>query len=668
MIGPNRLVLHRAVTVGEFRRMALQRVLDLLRTLMLAAQSRTEFHARRPTTLIQYRDLDALAAAVRDGLRELHGLAGSSAVLTDHLNPSETRTVGDLERALEPHLIVLQDVRTRDGGGLLVLNAFNQLLTVERQYCGTLASAAEQNCRVTADDSHVYFFVTEGHLDRTDFWKQGVEDTRFVASVSELLHEVREADRPPTAAESAIVQAAYEVLARGVAVAAPYRPLGVPGFKPTQTLLMLTDPGEGHLRVTCSDPAILKKPGAAVHIEHIDRDEGQDREQVEPYRLPAPINAAKVRLHVGSAAPCTAYIGRPVFENRSAGDGTFGHYDLDRLKSAHMTAGACTAMFLNGVAECKIGIERMTVKQAIDFMRGVAGNVFRDRHRQYLSAAFNIFSRLYDDRDAAEPRWVEDTRALCGFDKVTWDGANSKDFPSQPVLARTSDPILPHAFWVDLVHEAHAAGLTTYVSAGLEPQHMPLAVYAGLDGIGIGVKLHHFDTATRRMGELKPEAMIAVLDVAAAAQATELGQAARRLAQLDRLRSEKIVLSSQDEDLRGRLLDAMKSYQPPAPLSLTASDDAKSELVARMIEDGNTSPAAEQAKAVLEGLKHLDDIEVGSALENPLVGQIRRLEWARRRSLGFESATTYAGKIAELRAELDFRDRTASDAGPRRPG
>ena len=64
--------------------------------------------------------------------------------------------------------------------------------------------------------------------------------------------------------------------------------------------------------MTCQDPDLMK--GVTVHTEHIDRGTIKDKSLVEAYRLPAHINAAKVRLHVGPDAPCCAFIGRPVFE------------------------------------------------------------------------------------------------------------------------------------------------------------------------------------------------------------------------------------------------------------------------------------------------------------------------------------------------------------------
>ena len=46
--------------------------------------------------------------------------------------------------------------------------------------------------------------------------------------------------------------------------------------------------------------------------------------------------------------------------------------------------------------------------------------------------------------------------------------------------------IAGHEMLVQLVHEAHENGLICYVSAGIEDKHVPDAVIAGVDGIGIG--------------------------------------------------------------------------------------------------------------------------------------------------------------------------------------
>ena len=584
---PNSLSQHHAVPVFEFRRQALSRLLDMLRAFRRRWESRTLlFQARESVPLLQYQELDELSDAVKKEAARLI----QPDVLAERIYRDRGRgeapevSYAEIAKLLAGPTEILTDLtgdRTR--GGLRLLEAYNSVMEIDARFGEATGADSGDLCRLSADDTYVYFFVTSAGVQELEdgrddperrAWQDRAAATRFVASVAKLLQKIRGAGRKPNAAEAGLVRAAYEVLGHGTAVAIPYQSLGVPGFKPIQTWLFLTDPGEGHLQVTCHRKDLFEKGGAAVHIEHIDRDEEElipkpavpkspRTLELEAYRLPAPINVAKVRLHIGPDAPSTAFIGRPVFENRNPDAATPPDlrlaYRLDRLKSAHMTAATCTAMYLNGVAECKIAIERMTAADAVDFMRAVAGNVFRDRYRQYLSAAFNIFRPIYDDFSKPDRAVVvDDPRLVCqlgiklaaagGFDKVTWDGAHPTRFPSLPILARWEEPLLDHEFWVRMVHEAHLHGLTTYVSAGLEPQHMPRAVYAALDGVGIGVKLHYFDKPTKRTGDFDPEVMTEVLDTARKAQATTLGRAAKILARLGRMKYEGILCAPTTTD------------------------------------------------------------------------------------------------------------------------
>ncbi|MEQ9498078.1 MAG: hypothetical protein RIT81_14500 [Deltaproteobacteria bacterium] len=239
-------------------------------------------------------------------------------------------------------------------------------------------------------------------------------------------------------------------------------------------------------------------------------------------------------------------------------DDAFG---WDVLKSAHMTAAACSAMFINGIADCKVAIERMSVLQAIEFMRGVAGNVLRDRGRQYLSAAFNINVPIVDDRASkTAPELIVDRLEIArlgveiahrgGFDKVTWDGA-SNEVPSVPLTEQ-----LGHDGLLSVVHAAHSLGLETYISAGMKAEHMRAACAVGVDGVGIGTSLHYRDAESGLMGALKPDAIAGVLDVRDAAAATPLGVAAKALARLDRMHFEG-SLRSEDEAARERLYEAL---------------------------------------------------------------------------------------------------------------
>jgi len=228
--------------------------------------------------------------------------------------------------------------------------------------------------------------------------------------------------------------------------------------------------------------------GLVVHVEHIDRDEEFDTELVEPYRLPAAVNAAKVRLHVGSHAPVTAFIGRPVFESRNVRRDMLKavHNDRQRLYR-HVSQRDCRLQDLD---------------RAHDGHRSAAVHAGRGgamccatATASFLSAAFRINFPIVDDRPetvAAHGGPVTVTERMDvarlgvklardgGFDKVAWDGS-SNVVPSIPILEQ-----LALGDWVELAHLAHEAGLECYVSAGCVARHMRDATLAAIDGVGVG--------------------------------------------------------------------------------------------------------------------------------------------------------------------------------------
>lgn len=406
---------------------------------------------------------------------------------------------------------------------------------------------------------------------------------RFLAVTSMMIDGARANDRRLSGVEQLVRAAAYQALEFGATLPPAFRGIGVSGFRLWQTYLSLADPGEGHNLVTCIDARLLA--GTVVHVEHIDRGKQTDRDIVEAYRLPAPLNAARVRLQVGSAAPCTAYIGRPSFENSADADpATYvamaRYFEDDLLKAAHLTTSACNVMFANGIADCKIAMERMTITQLVRFMAAVAGNVSRDRSRQFLSAAFNLNVPLLDDRDPTNLRWIgarlEIARAgieiamAGGFEKVTWDGASNLP-KSEPLILAFND-----AEWLSLIHRAHELGLETYVSAGMDKTHMAACVYSGVDGVGIGTSLHYLkndENGKIIMGELKPDAVFEVLSTRDAAATTARGRGAAALAMLDRLHFEQI-LPRDCETIREELFQKL-TEQP-------TSDEAIDEILSTL--------------------------------------------------------------------------------------
>ena len=371
-------------------------------------------------------------------------------------------------------------------------------------------------------------------------------ESDFLAGVMSELDRARQAGRGLRGNDRLAIEHAYAMLDRGAKLPPAFQGLGTSGFRRWQTSLSLADPGDGHLKVTVQDAKLLA--GTIVHVEHIDRDKVADREKIEPYRLPATRHAARVRLHVGEAAPVSAFIGRPVFENQNV--------PLDLLKSVHLTASACSAMFAQGIADCKIGIEHLTARESILFMRAVAGNVIRDSARQTLSAAYNINTAIVDDRFEGAVEKVEAPLAIAalgieltvtgGFDKIAWDGASNK-IPSDPVIGQLS-----FAELIGLVHQAHERGLETYISAGLKAEHMRDSAFLGVGGVGIGTSMHFSDPVTKLMGELKPAAIRQALETRNQAMAEPRGKAALWLAWLDRMYFEGLLNNDLDV-LRAKL-------------------------------------------------------------------------------------------------------------------
>jgi hypothetical protein len=88
-----------------------------------------------------------------------------------------------------------------------------------------------------------------------------------------------------------------------------------------------------------------------------------------------------------------------------------------------------------------------------------------------------------------------------GFDKITWDGA-SDTYPSKCIMYQ-----LTFEEALTIVHQAHLRGLITYFSAGFKFNEIQYAVYAGVDGIGIGGAqvLRYMDVETGMHGPYTEE-------------------------------------------------------------------------------------------------------------------------------------------------------------------
>ena len=245
---------------------------------------------------------------------------------------------------------------------------------------------------------------------------------------------------------------------------------------------------------------------------------------MEGYRIPNIKDVATIRLSMGSDSPISSYIGRPVFERG---------FHPGFLKAVNTTAAAVSQMFALGLCECKIAIEGMTSTEAIHFMQCISGAVKRNPHRQILSAAFNLNTPILDDRH--HPHWVKnrfeiarlgiDLTQAGGFDKVTFDGSGDA-YPSRCILEQLS-----HVEAVELIHKSHEKGLLTYFSAGFRYHHLPLAVYTGVDGVGVGGAqiLRYMDKTTGYHGPFKPENISEILKIRDEAANNWQGKAATLL-------------------------------------------------------------------------------------------------------------------------------------------
>ncbi len=369
--------------------------------------------------------------------------------------------------------------------------------------------------------------------------KDGSEATSFLVGITRLNELIRLENRPPTQAEFIAIQVAKHYLKMGERVDYPYANWGTSGFRQFQSLISITDPGIGHIQGTATKAAYLN--GIIVHIEHLER-ANQGRNQIESYRIPSNQDVAIVRILIGSDAPTSSYVGRPVFENG---------FEYGFLKTVHTVGAAVSELFSSGLAECKIAIEGMTTTQAIQYMQCLKGIVRRNKHTQILSAAFNINTPIVDDRPQSPYCVVKkldiglvgiQLTIAGGFDKVTWDGS-ADVYPSKCVLEQLS-----HQEAVTLVHTAHEKGLLTYFSAGFKFNNLALSVYTGVDGVGVGGAqiLRLMDKSTGYHGPFLPENISKILGIRDEAAKSWLGQAAILLARLDRMFFEKSLTVEQN--------------------------------------------------------------------------------------------------------------------------
>ncbi|KAK3757662.1 hypothetical protein RRG08_000173 [Elysia crispata] len=453
---------------------------------------------------------------------------------------------------------------------------------------------------IPKENEDISFFTADSDDDNRKcylLWDTDTLGDSFLEAVSRSLRFIREAHRQPTPWEYLAQHLAYVEISAGNWVRhEKTRSLGTPGFRPhTQTYMSLTDPGEGHIMGTTRFSEWME--GAIVHVEHLERPNHRDRQSIESYRVPSVLDFSRVRMHVGPTAPTTYFLGRAVKDS--------GNFEEDFLKIVHITAAAASAAFCMGAAEVKISMERLTTSQAVRYMHAIRAQVQRSRI-QYLSAAWNLNQQVTDDFEMVYSPVFLSKRfdiaqkavaitAFGGFDKVTWDGA-SDTYPSKCIMYQLS---FEEA--LTLVHEAHLKGMLTYFSAGFKFDEIQHAVFAGVDGIGIGGAqvLRFMDQETGMHGPYMEENIPRILARRDEAAKSLRGRGVDLLVRLDTMFFEGSISRSQ-EYLRQKLFKAL------IDCNLEETEELMEQLheVVALPREGNT-PILYRAKRLVDTEKPL---------------------------------------------------------------
>ncbi|ESO92066.1 hypothetical protein LOTGIDRAFT_233318 [Lottia gigantea] len=517
------------------------------------------------------------------------------------------------------------------GQNILTANSIRQILDAMFRVC-RLARGIVREWKVeheifigtVPEDGTGYInFTVEDNLNKMSItWDDQKFAPVFLDTVSLMLQALRDERRQPTPTEYLAIHLAYNSIANGKQLTSKsHRPLGSPGFRPhTQTYMSLTDPGDGHVLGTTRFNDWMT--GAIVHVEHLERPGNLPRQQIESYRVPSLQDFSRVRLHVGSAAPNTYFVGRHMKDS--------GDFDNDFLKVVHMTSATASAAFGQGGAECKVAMEGLKTSEAVRYMRALRCHVHRNRLSQFLSAAWNLNQTVIDDYEKETPvklteridialRAIEIT-CIGGFDKVTWDGA-SDSYPSKCIMYQ-----LTFEEALSIVHAAHLRGLVTYFSAGFKFDEIKHAVYSGTDGIGIGGAqvLRFMDHETGMHGPYMEENIPRILSERDAAANSIRGRGVHLLARMDTMFFEG---------------------------SITREEDAQREQLYTVLQKIDEQGIQE----VIKQSERIVNLPVENSL--PLIGSARRLvatKWPLLRSITSEDETSeWSSFVNRLRSLLD---------------
>ncbi|TPR15020.1 hypothetical protein DY052_06225 [Apilactobacillus timberlakei] len=409
------------------------------------------------------------------------------------------------------------------------------------------------------------FVGLSGVLDKNlNFNYPKLTNNQFIKTNSLLSEKIRHEYRKPTFNEYLSLYIAFEMISLRGYTESPIVPWGNSGFREIQAQASITDSGLGHITGTATKQKFIK--GTNVHVEFLERGKITDREKVEPYRLPDLETIGKVKMLIGKDTSVSSYVGRPMFEDT---------FDNSFIKSSHTMIAACSSIFMNGLSECKIAIEKMSYMQSVKFMQAISANVVRDQKLQVLAAAFCINYPILDDRpetirnNNGKPVLVKDAMQIAklgiqiakdgNFEKVTFDGT-ANWYPSDPIMEQ-----LGYKNALELVHIAHKQGLLTYFSAGFRFRHLADIVLSGTDGIGLGGSqiLRFMDKSNGNQGPFKENNISTILDINKKTECSILGQGTKLLCRLDRMYYE-LSLPSKFVNVKEELYKALRNKQENA--------------------------------------------------------------------------------------------------------
>ena len=279
-----------------------------------------------------------------------------------------------LQKMSEHLQIIVPKFKQSSSNAEEILRAYRDTLNCFKQFGFNIFSPTDYSYFViTAKDNHVFIHPINKKL----LSKDDLKKTEFIQQICRLNEILRLENRQPTQDELIAIQVATQLVQEGEQINFHYRHWQTFGFREIQTYMSITDPGEGHIYGTASNLDYLK--GVIVHIEHLERG-NQDRQQVESYRIPNIKTTARVRLCIGSDAPISSYIGRPLFENG---------FEPGLLKTVNTIASACSEMFELGLAECKIAIEGMTTTEYVEI------DIFNVCQQHLISTQQFLMTALY---------------------------------------------------------------------------------------------------------------------------------------------------------------------------------------------------------------------------------------------------------------------------------